>query len=158
VGTAIGKGCSYRLVGIFRQVTSPTQQLAPALDIDARLTEIERSLNLLLNVTPGHTPGHGKLAAFRRVPTGNDPPANISAGGRSVPLEIGDVERGIIQAMSKKLVADGMYFVGIDVIGDKVVEINAESTCGMQSVERLYEIDVCPTVIEALERRTDSKS
>ncbi|HET6758496.1 MAG TPA: tyrosine/phenylalanine carboxypeptidase domain-containing protein, partial [Propionibacteriaceae bacterium] len=33
-------------------MTSPTQQLEPALDIDARLTEIERSLNLLLNVTP----------------------------------------------------------------------------------------------------------
>ena len=92
----------------------------------------------------------GKLAAFRRVPTGNDPRANISTGGRSVPLEIGDVERGIVEAMSKKLVADGMYFVGIDVIGDKVVEINAESPGGMQSVERLYEIDVCPTVIEAL--------
>jgi glutathione synthase/RimK-type ligase-like ATP-grasp enzyme len=60
------------------------------------------------------------------VPSGNDPRANISAGGRSVPLEIGDVERGIIEAMSKKLVADGMYFVGIDVIGDKVVENNAE--------------------------------
>jgi glutathione synthase len=60
--------------------------------------------------------------------------------------------------MSKKLVADGMYFVGIDVIGDKVVEINGESPGGMQSVERLYEIDVCPTVIEALERRTGSKS
>ncbi len=100
----------------------------------------------------------GKLAAFRRVPTGNDPRANISTGGRSVPLEIGDVERGIVEAMSKKLVADGMYFVGIDVIGDKVVEINAESPGGMQSVEWLYEIDVCPTVIEALERRTGSKS
>jgi glutathione synthetase-like protein len=95
----------------------------------------------------------GKLAAFRRVPTGNDPRANISAGGRSVPLEIGDVERGIVEAMSKKLVADGMYFVGIDVIGNEVVEINAESPGGMQSAERLYEIDVCPTVIEALERR-----
>jgi glutathione synthase len=68
------------------------------------------------------------------------------------------VERGIIEAMSKKLVADGMYLVGIDVIGDKVVEINAESPGGMQSVERLYEIDVCPTVIEALEHRTRSKS
>jgi glutathione synthase len=101
---------------------------------------------------------HGKLAAFRRVPTGNDPRANISTGGRSVPLEIGDAERGIIEAMSSKLMADGMYFVGIDVIGDKVVEINAESPGGMQSVERLYEIDVCPTVIEALERRTGSKS
>jgi glutathione synthase len=95
-----------------------------------------------------------KLAAFRRVPMGNDPRANISTGGRSVPLEIGDVERGIVEAMSNKLVADGMYFVGIDVIGGKVVEINAESPGGMQSVERLYEIDVCPTVIEALERRT----
>ena len=99
----------------------------------------------------------GKLAAFRRVPTGNDPRANISVGGRSVPLEIGDVERGIIEAMGKKLVADGMFFVGIDVVGDKVVEIN-ENPGGMQSVERLYEIDVCPTVIEALERRTGSKA
>jgi glutathione synthase len=100
----------------------------------------------------------GTLAAFRRVPTGNDPRANISKGGRAVPLQIGEVERGIVEAMSEKLVADGMYFVGIDVIGDKVLEINAESPGGMQAVERLYETDVCLTVIEALERRTDSKS
>jgi glutathione synthase len=100
----------------------------------------------------------GQLAAFRRVPTGTDPRANISTGARSVPLEIGEVERGIVEAMSKKLVADGMCFVGIDVIGDKVVEINADSPGGMQSVEWLYEIDVCPTVIEALERRAGSKS
>jgi glutathione synthase len=100
----------------------------------------------------------GKLAAFRRVPTGNDLRANISVGGRSVPLEIGDAEQGIVDAMSDKLVADGMFFVGIDVIGDKVVEINADSTGGMQSVEWLYHIDVCPTVIEALERRTGSTS
>ena len=100
----------------------------------------------------------GVLAAFRRVPSGNDPRANISTGGRSVPLEIGDEQREIVEAMGAKLVADGMWFVGIDVIGGKVVEINAESPGGMQSVERLYEIDVCPTVIEALERRTASKS
>ena len=100
----------------------------------------------------------GTLAAFRRVPTGNDPRANISTGGRAVPLQIGDVQRRIVEAMSSKLVADGMFFVGIDVIGDKVLEINAESPGGMQGVERLYEIDVCPTVIDALERRTRSTS
>ena len=100
----------------------------------------------------------GVYAAFRRVPSGNDPRANISKGGRSVPLEIGDVEREMVEAMCPKLVADGMWFVGIDVIGGKVVEINAESPGGMQSVERLYDIDVCPTVIEALERRIASKS
>jgi glutathione synthase len=95
----------------------------------------------------------GKPAAFRRVPSGKDPRANISRGGRSVPLEIGAVERGIVAAMGAKLVADGMYFVGIDVIGDKVVEINAESPGGTQSVERLYDVDVCRTVVESLERR-----
>ena len=100
----------------------------------------------------------GKLAAFRRQPDGNDPRANLSVGGHPLPLEIGDVERGVVEAMRDKLVADDMFFVGIDVIGGKVVEINAESPGGMQSVERLYQIDVCPTVIEALERRTLAKS
>ncbi len=95
----------------------------------------------------------GKHAAFRRVPMGNDPRANISVGGKSVPLEVGEKERGIVAAMGDKLVADGMFFVGIDVIGDKVVEINAESPGGMQSVERLYDVDVCPVVIESLARR-----
>jgi glutathione synthase len=100
----------------------------------------------------------GTLAAFRRVPTGNDPRSNISTGGRSVPLGVGEVELAVVDAMRDKLVADGMFFVGIDLIGDKVVEINAESPGGMQSVERLYDIDVCPVVIEALQRRTESRS
>jgi len=100
----------------------------------------------------------GIRAAFRRVSTGSDPRANISAGGRPSPFEIGDLERGIVEAMSEKLVADGMFFVGIDVIGGKVVEINAESPGGVQAVERLYEVDVCLTVIETLERRLAARS
>ncbi len=96
----------------------------------------------------------GKQAALRRVPTGSDPRANISVGARPELLEIGDAERGVIEAMRAKLVADGMFFVGIDLIGEKVVEINAESPGGMGSLEALHEIDLCPPVIEALERRT----
>ena len=99
----------------------------------------------------------GKPAAFRRVPTGNDPRANISKGGRSVPLEIGDVQHGIVEAMSEKLVADGMYFVGIDVIGDKVVEINAESPGGMRASKALRDRRL-PIRHRSLERRTGSKS
>ena len=95
----------------------------------------------------------GTPAAFARVPAADDPRANISTGGRSVPLEIGSAERGIVDAMRDKLVADGMFLVGIDVIGGAVVEINAESPGGLQSVERLYAIDVGPTVIAALEHR-----
>lgn len=95
----------------------------------------------------------GQYAAFRRVPQGNDPRANISKGGRSVPLDLDDDHRRIVEAMADKLVADGLFLVGIDVVGDKVVEINAESPGGMQSVERLYKTDFGPTVIDALDRR-----
>lgn len=100
----------------------------------------------------------GKPAAFRRVPKGNDPRANISKGGRSVPLELGETELAIIAALRDKLVADGMFLVGIDVIGSQVVEINAESPGGFQSVERLYDIDIAETVIEALEHRVSQGS
>src|SRR4029453_18666537 len=59
-----------------------------------------------------HLERDGQPSAFRRVPTGNDPRANISAGGRSVPIDICDVELGIIDALRDKLGADGMFLVG----------------------------------------------
>jgi glutathione synthase len=96
----------------------------------------------------------GHVSAFRRVPQGNDPRANISTGGRMQPGEITEDQRAMVEAMRDKLVQDGMFFVGIDVIGDKVVEINAESPGGLQAIERLYEVDISPVVIDALERRT----
>ena len=96
----------------------------------------------------------GHVSAFRRVPEGNDPRANISTGGRMQPEDITETTRAVVEAMRDKLVQDGMFFVGIDVIGDNVVEINAESPGGLQAIERLYEVDICPVVIDALERRT----
>ena len=65
-----------------------------------------------------------------------------------------ETTRALVEAMRDKLVQDGMFFVGIDVIGDKVVEINADSAGGLQAIERLYQVDICPVVIDALERRT----
>ncbi len=96
----------------------------------------------------------GHVSAFRRVPEGNDPRANISTGGRMQSGEITEEQRAMVEVMRDKLVQDGMFFVGIDVIGDKVVEINAESPGGLQAIERLYEVDISPVVIDALERRT----
>ena len=98
----------------------------------------------------------GHVSAFRRVPEGNDPRANICKGGRMRPEDITEKQRLVVEAMHDKLVQDGMFFVGIDVIGDKVIEINAESPGGLQAIERLYEVDLCPVVINALERRTQT--
>jgi glutathione synthase len=99
----------------------------------------------------------GHISAFRRVPDGNDPRANISTGGRMRPADNSETTRTVVEAMRDKLIQDGMFFVGIDVIGDKVVEINAESPGGLQAIEHLYEVDICPVVIDALERRTRNR-
>ncbi|CRZ17665.1 ATP-grasp domain-containing protein [Mycolicibacterium neworleansense] len=98
----------------------------------------------------------GHPSAFRRVPEGNDPRANICKGGRVQPEEVTEKQRTVIEAMHDKLAQDGMFFVGIDMIGDKVIEINAESPGGLQAMEHLYGVDICPAVIEALERRSSA--
>ena len=96
---------------------------------------------------------NGKYAAVRRVPQGDDLRANISAGAKPEEAVIGDTELAVVRALKDRLVKDGMFFVGIDLIGDKVVEINAESPGGLQSVEHFTGIDFGITVCEALERR-----
>ena len=96
----------------------------------------------------------GHVAAFRRVPEGNDPRANISAGAKMEPGEITDKSTRSSRRCTTSWSQDGMFFVGIDVIGDKVIEINTESPGGLQAIEHLYGVDICPIVIDALERRT----
>lgn len=95
----------------------------------------------------------GTYAAFCRIPRGSDPRANISAGAKPVAASIGERELEITNAMKDKLRQDGMFFVGIDIIGDKVVEINGESPGGLQSTEHLTGIDFGEPLCYALERR-----
>ena len=95
----------------------------------------------------------GAYAAVRRVPRGTDMRANISTGGKPVEASIGEKQLAIAAALKPQLLKDGMFFVGIDVIGDKVVEINAESPGGLQSVEHFTGIDFGLTVSDALEAR-----
>ena len=95
----------------------------------------------------------GAYAAVRRVPRGTDMRANISTGGKPVEASIGEAELAVAEALKPQLLTDGMFFVGIDVIGDKVVEINAESPGGLQSVEHFTGIDFGLTISDALEAR-----
>jgi glutathione synthase len=94
----------------------------------------------------------GRYAAVRRVPQGQDLRANISAEGKPEEVSIGETELRIAGAMKERLQSDGMFFVGVDIVGDKVVEINAESPGGLQSVEHFTEIDFGPHVIKSIEK------
>ncbi len=76
------------------------------------------------------------LGAIARIPMGGDLRANIHAGADVRPHELTDHERTIIADMAPKLRADGLVFVGLDVIGDKLTEVNVTSPTGIRELSR----------------------
>ncbi len=96
----------------------------------------------------------GKYAAFRRVRSGGDMRSNIHAGGKLAAAEIGDTALRIAEIVRPKLVQDGMFLVGLDIVGDKLMEINVFSPGGLGSAQKFTKINFSRYVIEALERKT----
>ena len=95
----------------------------------------------------------GKYAAFRRVRTGGDIRSNVHAGGRLRRAVITETHLRLAEMVRPKLVQDGMFLVGLDIVGDKLVEINVFTPGGLGSAEMFEKVDFTLPVIEALERK-----
>ncbi len=94
---------------------------------------------------------NGQVAAFRRVNTTEDVRSNMSAGGKAKKVKITNEMLEVVDLVRPKLLADGMFLVGLDIVGNKLMEINVFSPGGLGSCQKLYDIDFAPAVIEALE-------
>ena len=94
-----------------------------------------------------------KCATFRRVRSGDDMRSNVTAGGTVKRAKIDDVALNIADMVRPKLVMDGMFLVGLDIVGDKLVEINVFSPGGLGCAEELEETDFTRMVIDAMERK-----
>lgn len=99
----------------------------------------------------------GRYAAIRRVNPGKDMRSNVSAGGRIEPAEIGETECRLVDIIRPKLIYDGMFLVGLDIVGDKLMEVNVFSPGGLGSAELTTGVDFTSVVIEALERKVEHK-
>lgn len=95
----------------------------------------------------------GKYAAIRRVPAKGEVRSNIHASGTAVAVEITPEILAIAETVRPKLVEDGMFLVGLDIVGDKILEINVFTPGGLNIMHDLYEVDFAETVIEALENK-----
>jgi glutathione synthase len=95
----------------------------------------------------------GKYAAFRRVRSGDDLRSNIHAGGRLKQAQITDAHLRIAEIVRPKLVQDGMFLVGLDIVGDKLMEINVFSPGGLGSAQKFERVNFPRAVINALERK-----
>lgn len=88
------------------------------------------------------------LGAMRRIPAEGDFRTNVHAGASVAKHHITDNDRRICETIKPRLVADGLYFVGIDLIGDKLVEINVVSPAGIPRINHLDEVNIQAQVID----------
>jgi glutathione synthase len=95
----------------------------------------------------------GKYAAFRRVRTGDDMRSNVHAGGRIREAEITAAHLRVAEVVRPKIVQDGMFLVGLDIVGDKLMEINVFSPGGLGSAQKFEKVNFTHAVIHALERK-----
>lgn len=106
---------------------------------------------LLLGGEPIRAGGH--VAAYRRMRPKDDIRNNMHVGGVRKRCDFGEVEERIARLIKPRLDADGLYFVGIDVVGDKLLEINVFAPGGVHNINALYGINVGARMVEEIERR-----
>ena len=95
----------------------------------------------------------GKYACFRRYNDSGDARSNITAGGKidmAVPDE--DALR-LAEIVAPKLMRDGMYLAGLDIVGDKMMEINVDTPGGINMAEELTGVDFSGHIVSDLERK-----
>ena len=93
----------------------------------------------------------GKYAAFRRVPAKGEVRSNIHVQGTAESVTVTDKMLAIAETVRPKLVQDGMFLVGLDIVADKILEINVFTPGGLWSMSQMYKTDFMESVIIALE-------
>lgn len=91
----------------------------------------------------------GEAAAIARVPAKGDFRSNLHAGGHAVKPVISDALRAAIAKLGPTLRGDGLDLVGVDFIGDKLVEINVFSTGGLYGAQNFTGKDFCKVILES---------
>ncbi|MGH8946380.1 MAG: glutathione synthetase [Acidimicrobiia bacterium] len=95
-----------------------------------------------------------QYAAFRRVnEDAGDVRSNMYAGGEAKPVKVTSGMLSLVEMVKPKLIQDGMFLVGLDIVGDKLMEVNVFSPGGLGSAGTLEEADFAGAVIEALEHK-----
>lgn len=93
------------------------------------------------------------VGAINRVPLKGETRSNMHVGGVAEPIELSDTDMKICDAIGPTLKERGQILVGIDVIGDKMTEINLTSPTGVQELKRFSGVDAAALSWDAIERR-----
>lgn len=98
------------------------------------------------------------IGAVNRIPTGSEFRGNMAVGGRVAAAEITERDRQICSLLAPTLRRDGLIFVGIDVIGGYLTEVNVTSPTGIREVDRLNNVRLGEQVIRWVEQQPALRS
>ncbi len=98
------------------------------------------------------------IGAMRRAPAEGEHRSNIAAGGTAVKHTLTREERALCRHIGPKLVREGLFFVGLDVIGGKLIEVNVLSPGGLTRINRLNRVRLQAKVIDFLESVVSAKA
>jgi glutathione synthase len=94
--------------------------------------------------------------ALQRMPNAEDHRGNLAAGARAESRPLNDRDRWLCSVIGPKLKAAGMIFVGLDVIGDFVTEINVTSPTGIRELDRKHGVDIGGMLVSAISRTLEA--
>jgi len=93
------------------------------------------------------------LGALLRVPAAGETRANLHVGGTPARAPLDERDLRIVERIRPALRRDGLFFVGIDVIGGRLTEVNVTSPTGIQEIDALEGVSLETRVIEAAEQK-----
>lgn len=96
--------------------------------------------------------------ALARIPPAGEIRANLAAGGTGVGVELSARDRAICEQVGPELRTRGLMFVGLDVIGDYLTEINVTSPTCIRELDAQYGLNIAGLLMDAIERRRSTGS
>jgi glutathione synthase len=91
--------------------------------------------------------------ALARIPSANETRGNLAAGGTAKGVELSDRDRWICEQVGPTLRANGLMFVGIDVIGDYLTEVNVTSPTCVRELDEAFDLDIAGQLMDCIEKK-----
>ncbi|MDH5359635.1 MAG: glutathione synthase [Gammaproteobacteria bacterium] len=96
--------------------------------------------------------------ALARIPAKGETRGNLAAGGTGVGQELSERDHWLCKQVGPTLRDKGLIFVGLDVIGDYLTEINVTSPTGVRELDRTFGLNICDKLMETIEKRLISEN
>jgi glutathione synthase len=91
--------------------------------------------------------------ALARQPAANETRGNLAAGGTAKGVELSDRDRWICDQVGPTLKENGLLFVGLDVIGDYLTEVNVTSPTCIRELDEIFNLDIAGDLMNCIEQK-----